>query len=129
MEPETKLMHEEVKQTEERWNKFIEDNNVTEMSKYMTEDWVIVGQGGITSKETFLNLVKNGDLVHTRMDFEIVRVEVYGNTSIVTQRGTSAGTYKERPFSNYEWATSILVKGHEGWLAVYTMIAPADCEQ
>lgn len=129
MKIETNSITDEVKQTEERWNKSIEDNDVPEMSKYMTEDWVIVGQGGITSKEVFLNLVKNGDLVHTRMDFEIIRVEVYGNTAVVTQRGTSAGIFKGRAFSNYEWATSILVKGHEGWLSVYTMIAPADCEQ
>ncbi len=114
-----------LKQTELSWNKSIEDNRVDEMATYMSDDWVIFsGDGNITAKQTFLKLVKSGDLVHTRMDFEILRVKVYGSAGIVMQRGTSAGTWQGQAFSNYEIASTVFIYDAR-WLAVHTMIAPA----
>lgn len=108
------------------WNKLIAENKVKEMGEYMHKDWIVFsGDGNITTKKGFLDAIQNGDLIHTRMDFEILRVMHYGNTGIVIQRGTSAGTWKGKSFSNYEIASSVFIKGPQGWQAVMTMLAPA----
>ena len=107
------------------WDKAIESNDVNEMSRYMDDSWVIVGSDGINSKENFLDLVRSGDLQHSKMDFEDLRVEIYDNTAVVTSKGTSAGTYKGMPFSFYEWTTSVFLKRNGNWLCVLTMITPA----
>jgi ketosteroid isomerase-like protein len=123
----TKTMKEkeELIQAGTLWDQAIVNNDAEAIGAFMSPDWVIVGtEGGITPRSTFLNLVKSGDLVHTQMDFEDMRVELYGNTGVVTSRGTSSGTYKEQPFSYYEWTTSVYIR-EEKWRCVLTMLTPA----
>lgn len=110
-----------------QWDRAIVANDAEEIGRYMSDDWVIVGtEGGITSKSVFLGFVKSGDLVHTRMDSEDSRVKIYGNTGIVTSRGTSSGTYRGEQFSYYEWSTSIFIKNDGYWRCVLTMLTPAE---
>jgi ketosteroid isomerase-like protein len=122
-----KQIAETLRQVGRNWDSAIADNNVPEIGKFMAEDWVIVGtEGGITSKNDFLKFIKSGDLVHSKMEFEDIRVVVYENTGIVTSKGTSNGTYKGDPFRYYEWSTNIYIKNDEGWLCVLTMLTPAE---
>ena len=108
------------------WDKAIENNDVNEISKFMASDWVIVGtDGGITSKSSFLDWISSGDLIHNRMDFEDMRVEIYESTGVVTSRGTSSGTYKGQAFSFYEWTTSVYILENGNWGCVLTMLTPA----
>ena len=116
-----------LKQTELNWNKAIQDNLIEEMSDYMDEEWIIFsGDGNITSKQTFLQLVKNGDLVHSKMDFKILMVKIFEDTGLVMQRGTSAGTWHGKPFDNYEIASTVFIRNNNKWRAVQTMITPAN---
>ena len=115
-----------VKQIELEWNKAIENNDVESMAKFMSDQWIIFsGDGNITTKQMFLQLVESGDLRHTEMDFEILNVKNYGNTCLVMARGTSSGIWKGQSFSNYEVSSTVFIKENEKWLAVQTMIAPA----
>jgi ketosteroid isomerase-like protein len=107
------------------WDKAIAANDVDGMSRYMDDSWVIVGSGGITSKEDFLASVRSGDLQHTTMDFKDIRVEAYGSMGIVTSKGISAGNYKGNEFSSYEWTTSVYIRKMEKWTCVLTMLAIA----
>ncbi|MBT1688629.1 nuclear transport factor 2 family protein [Dawidia soli] len=127
MKHDTNHEAELLKQTELKWNNAIQENLVQEMGKYMDDEWIIFsGDGNITTKEAFLRLVTSGDLQHSKMDFEILRVKIHGNTGLVVQRGTSAGTWQGRSFDNYEIASSVFVRDNNTWLAVQTMIAPAN---
>ncbi|WP_276374980.1 nuclear transport factor 2 family protein [Chryseolinea sp. H1M3-3] len=109
-----------------QWDEAMVRNNVSEIDQYMADDWVIVGtEGGITPKEIFLKSIETGDLVHTRMDADEIRVRIYDNTGVVTSRGTSSGTYKGQPFSFHEWQTSVFVWKQESWQCVHTMLTPA----
>ncbi|WP_257669763.1 nuclear transport factor 2 family protein [Parapedobacter tibetensis] len=115
-----------LKKIELDWNKSIEANDVVSMAKYMSDEWVIFsGNGNVTTKQMFLQLVKSGDLIHTQMDFEVLNVKVYGDTGIVMQKGTSSGNWKGQTFSNYEIASTVFIRQNDQWLAVQTMIAPA----
>ena len=123
---ETNTETELLKHIELKWNKAIEDNFVEDMGKYMADEWIIFsGNGNLTTKETFLSLVRRGELLHTKMDFEILQVKIFNDTGIVMQRGTSAGTWLGQSFSNYEIASSVFIKQNNKWLAVQTMLAPA----
>ena len=117
---------EELTRLGKQWDNAIQHNDVLKMEKFMAADCVILGtEGGITSKPDFLDYIRSGDLVHNKMDFEDIRVEVYENTGIVTSRGTSSGTYKGEQFSYYEWSTNVYVKSDGRWMCVHTMLTPA----
>lgn len=56
--------------------------------KCITSGWVLVEcQGGIISREGFFKIPEQGILSHTTMAKEIIRVKVYGDIILVTQRG------------------------------------------
>jgi PhnB protein len=112
-------------QTENEWTKAIEENKVAEMSHYMHDEWLMVSENGVTGKSNFIDVVKSGDLVHSKMDFEIQQSIIHNNTGIVIAKGISAGTWKGVPFSLNEWSTSIYIKQGNEWKAVLTALAPA----
>ncbi len=117
---------EELKQLALKWADAIVSNDAEAINYFMSDEWVIVGtEGGITVKERFLDFIRSGDLMHTRMDSDEMRVRLYENTGVLTSCGTSAGTYKEQPFSYYEWSTDIFVMENGQWKCVLTMLTPA----
>ena len=108
------------------WNKAIEDNDVNEIARYMSDDWIIVGtEGGIIKRSDFLGWVESGDLSHTRMDFEVVMTRVYNNCAVVICKGTSAGVWEGNKFEFYEWASDTYIKKDGKWQCVLTMVTPA----
>jgi ketosteroid isomerase-like protein len=109
------------------WDNAIATNSVSAIGKFMASDWVIIGtEGGITAKSGFLKFIESGDLVHTSMAFEDIRIAVYGESAIVTSKGTSSGNYKGTPFSYFEWSTNVFVLSQNEWLCVLTMLTPAE---
>ena len=109
-----------------QWDKAMVSNDLKEISRFMSEDWVIVGtEGGITPKSTFLDWIRSGDLVHTRMDSDDIRVKIYKNTGLLISRGTSSGKYRDKAFSFYEWSTSVFILEKRKWRCVLTMLTPA----
>jgi ketosteroid isomerase-like protein len=112
-----------------QWDQAIVNNDVLEIGKFMSTDWVIIGtEGGITSKQKFLDLVQSKNLLHNRMDFVDCRVMEYGTTGIVTSKGISSGTFNGESFSYYEWSTNIFIKNDGFWRCVLTMVTPAEKE-
>lgn len=108
-----------------RWDDALANNNLAEMEKYMSADWVIVGTGGgITSREDFLASIKSGDVVHSRMTTDETRIKVYGDTAVVIARGISEGTYKGQFFSLHEWSANVFIWKDGGWVCVSTMLTP-----
>ncbi|HTF02422.1 MAG TPA: nuclear transport factor 2 family protein [Bacteroidia bacterium] len=118
---------EELIQFAKDWDRAMENNDVDEIGKFMSDDWIIVGtSGGITSKSEFLGWIKSGEVLHTRMDSDFVRVKIYENTGVLTSRGTSAGKYKGQDFELYEWSASTFIRANSTWVCVQTMLTPAE---
>ena len=116
----------ELKTFGEDWDRALLENDVNEIGSFMADDWVMVAtEGGITSKSSFLDYIKPGGLFHSKMDFKIIKMEINGDTGIVVAKGTSGGTFNEKPFSYFEWSTSVFRKSNTGWLCVITMLTPA----
>ena len=123
-------MEEELLLFNKQWDEAMLSNQVDKIAAFMSDDWVIVGTGGgITSRESFLETIRSGEVSHNRMDSDEIRVKIYGDTGVVTSRGTSAGKYKGQPFHLYEWATSVFVRKEGTWRCVITMLTPALSEQ
>ncbi|SHF31401.1 nuclear transport factor 2 family protein [Pedobacter caeni] len=116
---------EELIQFEKQWNKAIVGNNVDEIAKFMSADWIIVGSDGITTKSAFLDSVRSGVVKHNRMDAEEMTVKVYENTGIVISLGTSAGAYNDQSFELYEWSSSTYIKKDQKWQCISTMVTAA----
>jgi ketosteroid isomerase-like protein len=110
---------------EDAFNKAVITNDVSEIKKCISNDWVLVdAQGGIIPKERFFFVVEQGMLKHTSMSKEILRVKVYGNIAIVTGRGKNAGFFNGQPINADEWVTDIYKKENEKWVCVLTHLTP-----
>jgi ketosteroid isomerase-like protein len=110
-----------------QWDEAIVSNDVEAISAFMSDDWIIVGTGsGVTTKQAFLEWISSGDVTHDRMESEEMRIKIYGDTGVVTSRGTSAGKYRGKPFKLFEWSTSVFIRKEGKWICVLTMITPAD---
>jgi hypothetical protein len=60
------------------------------------------------------------------MTTDEARVKIYGNTGVVTSRGTSAGKHNGKDFELYEWSSSTFAREDKKWICVLTMLTPAN---
>ena len=112
-----------------QWDMAMEGNDADLIGSFMDDDWVIVAtDGGITTKNDFLKHIRSGALTHHTMKSDFERTRIYGDTAVITSRGTSAGHYLSQPFSFYEWSTNIFHWKNNQWTCVLTMLAPAKTE-
>ncbi|MBF6596815.1 MAG: nuclear transport factor 2 family protein [Fermentimonas sp.] len=110
---------------EDNFNKAVITNDINEIKKYITSDWVLVdSQGGIIPQERFFSVLEQGLLSHSTMTKEILRVKIYGDIALVTGRGQNTGTWQGQPMEADEWVTDIYKKENEKWLCVLTHLTP-----
>ncbi len=108
------------------WAKAIISNDAERIGEFMADEWVIVSESGISSREQFLSFVSSGDLTHS--SFERVgdaRVKFHGEVAILTARVTNTAHYGGKRFDADEWATDVFVRRGERWLCVLSQITAA----
>jgi ketosteroid isomerase-like protein len=115
----------EFEQIEREWAMAIVSNNPESIGFFMADEWVIVGETGVVTKDRFLSLVASGDLTHEAMDGTVKTVRVYGDVAIVIGRGTNNGHFKGQPFSSDEWITDVYIRRDGRWKCVLTHLTPA----
>jgi ketosteroid isomerase-like protein len=101
-------------------------NDVPRIAAYLSEDWVIVSESGISDRDSFLALVESGELSHSAMD--VVgepRVRILGDVGIVTGRVTNTAFYGGRRFDADEWTTDVFVRQAGRWRCVHSHITSA----
>jgi len=110
---------------EDNFNKAVISNQVDEIKKCITDDWVLVdSQGGIIPQESFFAVLENGLLTHSTMTKKILRVKLYGDVALVTGRGQNTGTWQGHPLEADEWITDVYRKVNDDWLCVLTHLTP-----
>jgi len=118
-------VQQEILNLAEQWAKALVSNDARKIGSFMSDDWVIVGQNGITGKRDFLHFVESGDLTHEAMELiGEARVQIYGDTVVLTGRVTNNGHYKGEPFSADEWTTDVFLRREGRWLCVLSHITP-----
>jgi uncharacterized glyoxalase superfamily protein PhnB/ketosteroid isomerase-like protein len=111
----------------EDWATAIVANDPQAIGKFMAPDWVIVGGNGSTTRDAFLDLVASGQLTHAAMRFDLQRVDTYGDTAVVTARGTNNGEFQGAPFVSDEWVSDVFVRQGGEWRCIHSQITPAIC--
>ena len=110
---------------EDNFNVAVISNNVDEIKKCITSDWVLVdSQGGIIPQEGFFSVLEQGLLSHKTMTKEVLRVKLYGDMALVTGRGQNTGTWQGQPLEADEWITDVYKKEADKWLCVLTHLTP-----
>lgn len=116
---------QEILNLAEQWARALISNDAQKIGDFMSDDWVIVGQNGITRKQDFLSSVESGDLTHETMEpVGAARVQIYGDTAVLSGRVTNNGHYKGAPFSADEWTTDVFLRREGRWLCVISHITP-----
>lgn len=110
---------------EDNFNNAIVSNNIEEIKKCISDDWVLVdAQGGIVDREKFLYVVEQGLLSHSAMTKKLLRVKVYDKIAVITGRGQNTGLWQGQPIQADEWVTDIYKKEGERWVCVMTHLTP-----
>jgi uncharacterized protein (TIGR02246 family) len=107
----------------DEWAEAIVSNDAKRIASYMADDWVIVSESGVSTKEQFLSFVSSGALTHSAMDrVSEARVRVHGESAVLTARMTNTANYDGRRFDADEWVTDVFVYREGRWLCVLTQI-------
>lgn len=118
-------LKKQFQEIEDNFNEAVISNSVDEIKKCITSDWVLVdSQRGIIPQEGFFSVLQQGQLSHSTMTKEILRVKVYGDIALVTGRGQNTGTWQGQPLEADEWITDVYKKENEQWLCVLTHLTP-----
>ncbi|MFF8933288.1 nuclear transport factor 2 family protein [Streptomyces paradoxus] len=110
----------------EGWAEAIVSDDPARIAALMADEWVIVSDSGIDTRERFLSLVESGALTHSAMDLRTEpRIRVYGDTAVVTARVTNTAHYQGERHDADEWTTDVFVRRQGRWLCVLSHITPA----
>jgi hypothetical protein len=96
------------------WAQAIIANDAIRIAAFVTEEWVMVSDTGISPGKKFLALVASGELTHSAMDvLGPTRVRIRGSTAVLTARITNTAHCLGRRFVADEWTTDVFVR-HNG---------------
>lgn len=108
------------------WARVIVSNDASRIGEFMSEEWVIVSESGVATREQFLALVGSGELSHSAMDrVSDARVRSYGDTAVLTIRQTNTAHYGGQRFDADEWVTDVFARREGRWECVLTQITSA----
>ena len=111
------------------WAEAMLSNDVRRIGSFMTDDWVIVSERGIATKEHFLSFVESGALRHESI--EVVgepRLRIYGNAAVMTTRIKSTSYFNGKLMDDDDFSTTQLVKIERRWLSVLTHVTAVNKE-
>jgi ketosteroid isomerase-like protein len=99
------------------WARAIVANDAAQIAAFVTDDWVLVSETGISPGQEFLALVEARALTHSSMAaVGDTRVRVWGDTAVLTARVTNTAYYGGRRFDADEWTTDVFVRQNDRWL-------------
>lgn len=111
------------------WAEAMVANDADRIGSYMDDDWVIVSERGISTKEHFLGFVRSGELTHSMFrNVGDARVRVYGETAVLIVRVVNTAHFGGQIFEADEWTSDVFVKRDGKWLCVLSHITPVDKE-
>lgn len=111
----------------DRWAGAIVSNDAARIAQFMADEWVMVSERGISSRDPFLSLVRSGELTHSAMDrVGAARVRIYGDVAVLTARVTNTAHHQGAQFDADEWTTDVFVRRDGRWSCVLTHITSAE---
>lgn len=109
------------------WAEAMVANDAERIGSFMSDDWVIVSERGIATKQHFLSYVESGALTHSAFEMASdARVETYGDMAVMTIRVKNTAHFGGQQFDADEWTSDVFVKHDGRWLCVLSHITPVD---
>jgi ketosteroid isomerase-like protein len=116
-------VHAELVAVADGWAAAIVSNDAERIAAFMADEWVMVSESGVSSREQFLSLVASGELTHSAMDLiGDARVRSYGDMALLTGRVTNTAHHQGHHFDADEWTTDVFVRRDSRWLCVLSHI-------
>ncbi len=110
-----------------RWAEAMVANDADGIGSFMADDWVIVSERGISTREQFLAFVASGALTHSAFEMaSTARVKQYGETAVMSIRVTNTAHFGWQQFDADEWTSDVFVKRDGKWLCVLSHITAVD---
>ena len=98
------------------WAEAIVANDTGRIAAFVTDDWVLVSDSGVSPGREFLALVDSGQLTHSAMAaVGATRVRIWGDTAVLTARVTNTAHYQGQRFDADEWTTDVFVRQDGRW--------------
>lgn len=122
-------IEDEIMRVGEAWAEAMVENDADRIGSFMADEWVMVSERGISTKEHFLGFVRSGQLTHS--SFEMVgaaQVNVYGETAVMTGRVVNTANFGGETFEADEWTSDVFVQRDGRWLCVHTHITSVNKE-
>lgn len=126
--PSVEAMSEtdEVIEAQRGWAAAIVSNDADRIAAYQAPEWVIVTKNGVTTGDTFLSLIRERVLSHSRMEpVGDPRVALFGEVAVLTVRVLSTESHGGSTIDNDEWTSTVFVRRRGRWLAVHTHLTAA----
>ena len=111
------------------WADAMLSNDVKRIASFMTADWVLVSERGISTKENFLSCVESGALRHESI--EIVgepRLRIYGDSAVLTTRIKSRSYFNGKLLDDDDFSTTQLMRIERRWLSALTHVTAVNKE-
>lgn len=126
-DPETQNpVESELVAVADAWALAIVSNDADRIAAFMADEWVIVSESGVSTREQFLAFVSSGKLVHSAMDrISDARVRVYGDMAVLIMRQTNTAHYGGEQFDADEWVTDVFVHQGGRWACLLSQITAA----
>jgi hypothetical protein len=100
-------------------NQALLTNNVDALGRLLADEWIVINTaGGVGKREPFLAALKAGLFTRKTMDLSEPRVEIYGNTAVVTTHLNTSGMLGDKAFDVSERQTDVLVWKDGSWKSV-----------
>ena len=105
------------------WAAAMISNDATRIGSFMDDDWVIVSERGVSSKEHFLSFVESGALTHSAFDMVgEPRVKIYDDTAVITARVTNTAFFGGQRYDADEWTSDVFLRRDARWLCILSHI-------
>lgn len=108
------------------WSAAIVANDADLIARFMSDEWVMVSDTGVSGGEQFLSLVRSGQLRHSAMErITPLQIRRLGDVVALTSRVTNTAHFEGQQVDADEWTTDILVRAQDRWTCVFTQVTPA----
>jgi hypothetical protein len=108
-----------LKNIEQEMDDGVVKGDTSPSERYLADNSIFTGPDGmVTDKARSIADLKSGDLKIESSKLDDMKVQVYGNTAVVTYGTTDKGTYRGKDISSkYRW-TDVFVKQNGKWQIV-----------
>ena len=113
-------------QLEDAFNQAMISNDVEQISRCITDDWILVTpEGGPIPRSRILSVIASGVLTHATMTKVATHASVIGEVAWVSGRGQNTGTFNGEPMAADEYITSIYRRVDGEWRCMLTHLTPS----